>query len=96
MIGIGELNVKVMSHNRIGKAAGILFWLLLSISVLYIFIKDNRKYAEFVEFIGLGMGAIFVILFFIGFIAIILTLFRPLDHLKNKLNIAEDKNDRHK
>ncbi len=79
-----------MPHNRISKGAGILFWVLLSISVLHIFIKDNRKYAEFVEFIGLSIGAMFVILFFIGFIAILLTLFRPLDNLKNKLKIAEE------
>jgi hypothetical protein len=80
-----------MPHNRISKGAGIVFWVLLSISVLYIFIKDNRKYAEFVELIGLSIGAIFVILFFIGFIAIILTLFRPFDYLKNKLNIEGEK-----
>lgn len=62
-----------------------------TINICSIFTKDNRKYAEFIEFIGLSIGAVFVILFFIGFIAIILTLFRPLDHLKNKLNIAEEK-----
>ncbi len=84
-----------MSDNRISKGAGILFWVLLSISVLYLFIKD-RKYAEFVEIIGLSIGAIFVILIFIGFIAIVLTLFKPFDGLKNKLKIGEDKNDRHK
>ncbi len=79
-----------MPHNRISKGAGILFWALLSISVLYVFLKDNSKYAEFGEFIGHSIGAVFIILLFIGFIAILLTLFRPLDHLKNKLKISEE------
>ena len=74
-----------------GKAAGILFWVLLSASALYISIKGIRNYADvplylitirITEFIGYIIGAMFVILFFIGFIAIILTLLRP---YKNKL-----------
>lgn len=76
------------------KAAGILFWVLLLASALYISIKGIRNYTDvplylvtirITELIGYIIGAMFVILFFIGFIAIILTLFRP---SKNKLKIT--------
>lgn len=77
-----------------GEAAGILFWVLLLASALYISIKGIRNYADvplylvtirITELIVYIRGAMFVILFFIGFIAIILTLFRP---YKNKLKIT--------
>lgn len=77
-----------------GKAAGILFWVLLLASVLNIFIKgiENYTYVHLysvairtTELIGYSIGAMFVILFFIVFIAFILTLFRP---SKNKLKIT--------
>ncbi|KAB2944911.1 MAG: hypothetical protein OIN84_09960 [Candidatus Methanoperedens sp.] len=80
------MKVIVMSNNRIGNAAGILFWVLLLTSALYIYIKGIRNYADvpiylaalrIIEFFGLIMGIMVLILFFIVLIAIILTLFRP-------------------
>ncbi len=65
-----------MSYNKIGIIAEILFWVLLSISILYIFIKDIRQYAVLAELIISGIGFVFAILFVIGLIAVVLTLFR--------------------
>ena len=76
-----------MSNNKIGTAAGILFWMLLLASALDISIKGIRNYADvplysatlrIIELIVYITEAIFLILFFICFIAIILTLFGPL------------------
>lgn len=86
--------MKFYKYPMEGKAAGKLFWVLLLASALYISIKGIRNYADvpiylvtirITELIGYIIGAMFVILFFIGFIAIILTLFRP---SKNKLKIT--------
>ena len=75
-----------MSNSRIGTAAGILFWVLLSASALYISIKGIRNYADvpiylaalgIIELFGSIMGIMVLILFFIVLIAIISTLFRP-------------------
>ena len=86
--------MKLYKYPMEGKAAGILFWVLLLASALYIFIQGIENYPDvplylvtmrITELIGYIIGAMFVILFFICFIAIILTLFRP---CTNKLKIT--------
>jgi|GEM_PF-3787554 len=77
-----------------GKVAGILFWVLLLASASYTIIQGIENYTDvplylvimrITELIGFMIGAMFLILFLIGFIAIVLTLFRP---SKNKLKIT--------
>lgn len=66
-----------MPYNRNSVIAGILFVTLLFFSILYLFVKTNKKYDELFELIGGFIGFIFFTLIVISFIAVILTLFRP-------------------